>query len=324
MRILIVLFLFVSLARAAPAQSLSGPVEGFIYDASTHSLRAVDGLPGSATFGPVILSDVGFGSVAPSKNYAIAFQGGHGLFVSGLGSAHVSTSPIPDVFGQPEGAVWSSDGSVAVLYSRSGKWIQELTGLPKTPRANPNLNLTALDGSLSAVAVNADGKQIAIGTRGAQGQVYLNESNQNLIPLAKIDDPISLSFSENGANLYALDGVALKLAVVTISNWSSQVLPLPELRDPLAILAGHDAANQPVVFVASGKDRLVGVYNPASQKMETTVRLGFLPTGLQDLGRNSFVIGSRMKSEDPLWLFTTAPRPAVYFVPAAAAPKGDE
>src|SRR5580692_3342337 len=165
MRILIVLFLFVSLARAAPAQSLSGPVEGFIYDASTHSLRAVDGLPGSATFGPVILSDVGFGSVAPSKNYAIAFQGGHALFVSGLGSAHVSTSPIPDVFGQPEGAVWSSDSSVAVLYSRSGNWIQKLAGMPKTPRSNPNLNLKALDGSLSAIAVDADGKQIAIGMR---------------------------------------------------------------------------------------------------------------------------------------------------------------
>jgi hypothetical protein len=324
MRILIALFLFVALACASPAQSLSGPVEGFIYDAPTHSLRAVDGFPGSATFGPIILSDLGFGSVAPYKNYAIAFQAGHALFVSGLGSAHVSTSPIPDVFGQPEGAVWSGDGSVAILYSRSGNWIQKLAGLPKTPRSNPNLNLKALDGSLSAIAVDADGKQIAIGMHGAKGQVYLNESSQNFIPLAKIENSISLSFSENGSNLYVLDGAALKLSVVTISDWSSQMLPLTELRDPLAILAGHDAANQPVVFVASGKDRLVGMYNPASQKMEAAVRLGFLPTGLQDFGRNSFVIGSRMKSDDPLWLFTTAPRPAAYFVPAAAASKGDE
>jgi hypothetical protein len=323
MRILIALFLLVSLACVAPAQSLSGPVEGFVYDAPTHSLRAVDGFPGSATFGPVLLSDVDFGSVAPYKNYAIAFQGGHALLVSGLGSAHVSTSRIPDIFGQPEGVVWSSDSAVAILYSRSGNWIQKLAGLPKTPRSNPNLNLSALDGSLSAVAVDADGRQIAIGMRGAKGQVYLNESNQNFIPLAKIENPISLSFSENGADLYALDGTALKLSAVTISDWSSQVLPLTELRDPLAILAGHDAANRPVVLVASGKDRLVGVYNPASQKMETAVRLGFLPTGLQDLGRNSFVIGSRMKSEDPLWLFTTAPRPAAYFVPAAAS-KGVE
>jgi hypothetical protein len=324
MRILIALFLFTSLPCVAPAQSLSGPVEGFIYDAPTRSLRAVDGFPGSATFGPAILSDLDFGSVAPYKNYAIAFQSGHALFVSGLGSAHVSTSPIPDIFGPPEGAVWSSDGSVAVLYSRSGNWIQKLAGLPKMPRANPNLNLSALDGSLSAVAVDTNGKQIAIGMRGAKGQVYLDGSNQNFIPLVKIKNPISLSFSEDGSDLYALDGAALKLSAVTISDWSSQLLPLTELRDPFAILAGHDAANRPVVFVAGGKDRLVGVYNPASREMEAAVRLGFPPTVLQDLGRNSFVIGSRMKSEDPLWLFTTAPRPAAYFVPAAAASKGDE
>jgi hypothetical protein len=66
------------------------------------------------------------------------------------------------------------------------------------------------------------------------------------------------------------------------------------------------------------------VYNLASQKIETTIRLGFQPTGLQNLGTNSFVIGSRSKLGDPLWLFSTAPRPAVYFVPAAAASKGDE
>jgi hypothetical protein len=138
-------------------------------------------------------------------------------------------------------------------------------------------------------------------------------------------NPIALSFSENGANLYALDGAALKLAAITISNWNSQILSLPELRDPFAILAGYDSANQPVVFVASLTDRLIGVYQPESQKIERTLRLGFQPTGLQALGHNSFVIGSRAKVEDPLWLFTTAPRPEVYFVPAvAAASKGVE
>jgi len=325
MRSLIILFLLASLFSVISAQSLSGPVEGYIFDAPTQTLRAVDGLPGSATFGPVILSGVSFGSVAPYKNYAFAFEDRHAVFVSGLDSAHVSTSQIPGVFGLPEGAVWSSDGSVAVLYSLSGNWIQTLAGLPKTPRANPYLNLSVLDGSLSAVAVNSDGKQIALAMRGAKSGVYLNNSSQEFVPLAKMENPISLSFSENGANLYALDGSTLKLSAITISDWSSQVLPLPELRDPMAVSAGHDAANQPVVFVASASDRQVGIYNPASQKLEATISLGFQPTGLRNLGPNSFVIGARVKSGEPLWLFTTAPRPAIYFVPAAvAAIKGVE
>ncbi len=325
MRSLIILFLFASLATAVSAQSLSGPVESFMFDAPTGSLRAVNGFPGSATFGPALLSDVAYGSVAPHQNYAVAFKDGHWLFVSGLGSGHLATAPLAGVFGQPEGAVWSSDGSEAVLYSTAGNWIQTLASLPGSPHAHPSVSLSVLDGSLSAVAVGADGAGIAIAMRGPQGGVYLTTSKQEFIPLAKIENPISLSFSENGANLYVLDGAALNLLAITVSDWASSILPLHGLRDPLAIQAGHDTANRPVVFVASATDRLIGVYNPASQKIEATVPLSFQPTGLQDFGRNSLVIGSRSKPESPLWLFTTAPKAAVYFVPAApAASKGVE
>jgi hypothetical protein len=325
MRSLITSILFAAIASVASAQSLRGPVESFTFDAPTGSLRAVNGFPGSATFGPALLSDVEFGSVAPHQNYAIAFQDGHWLVVSGLDSGHASTAPLAGVFGKPEGAVWSGDGSVAILYSRSENWIQTLTSLPKSPHADAYLNLSALAGSLTAVASDADGKQIAIAMHGPKGGVYLNTSKQEFIPLAKIANPIALSFSENAANLYVLDGTALKLTAITISDWNSEALPLAGLRDPFTILAGYDSANRPVLFVASGTDRLVGVYNPASQKMETTIHLGFQPTGLQDFGRNSLVIGSRSKAESPLWLFSTAPNPAVYFVPAVqAAAKGDE
>jgi len=325
MRSLIILLLFVSLSSAASGQSLSGPIEGFIFDAPTLSLRAVDGLPGSATFGPALVSGVEYGSVAPLKNYAIAFENGHCLFVSGLGSAHVSATPLAGIFGQPNGAVWSSDGSAAILYSLSGNWIQAVAGMPKAPHANAYRNLSMLGDSLSAVAADRDGQQIAIAMHGSKGGVYLTKSNQEFIPLAEMEDPIALSFSESGTNLYVLDGAALKLTAVTIGDFASQVLPLPGLQDPFAILAGHDTANQPVLFVASGKDRLAGVYNLAGQKFETTIHLGFQPTGLQILGPDSFVIGSRAKSEAPLWLFSTAPRPAVYFVPPAlAAWKGVE
>jgi hypothetical protein len=296
-----------------------------MFDAPTGSLRAVKGFPGSATFGPALLSDVEFGSVAPYKNYAIVLKDSHWLFVAGLDSAHVSTSPLPGVFGAPEGAVWSSDGSVAILYSTSGNWMQTLAGLPGSPHANAYTNLSVLAGSLTAIASDADGKQIAIAMQGPKGGVYLNTSKQEFIPLAKSSNPIALSFSENGANLYVLDGAALKLTAITISDWNSEVLPLQGLRDPFAILAGYDNENRPVLFVASASDRLVGVYNPASQKMEVTFHLGFQPTGLQDFGRNSLVIGSRSKPGSPLWLLSTAPKPAVYFVPAAqAATKGVE
>lgn len=325
MRSLFTSILFASLAGLASAQSLRGPVESFMFDAPTGTLRAVNGFPGSATFGNALLSDVEFGSVAPYKNYAIALQDGHWLLVSGLDSTHVATAPLSGVFGRPEGAIWSSDGSVAILYSTSGNWMQTVVGLPGSPHVNAYTNLSVLAGSLSAISSDADGKQIAIAMHGPKGGVYLNTSKQEFIPLAKISNPISLSFSENGANLYVLDGTALTLSAITIGDWNSQILTLAGLRDPFAIRAGYDSANRPVLFIASASDRLVGVYNPASQKLEATVHLGFQPTGLQYFGRNSLVIGLRSKPGNPLWLFSTAPKPAVYFVPAVqAASKGVE
>jgi hypothetical protein len=326
MRSLIALFLLACLSLgAAFGQSLSGPVEGFLFDQPTQSLRAVDGFPGSAMFGPALESEVTFGSVGPYQNYAIAVKSGHTLFLSALGSGHLSTVTLTGIAGEPDGVVWSADSSVAVLYSSSGNWIQTVSGLPKTPHVNSHLTLSALGGTLADIATDADGKKIAIAMRGSKGGVFLNTASQKFVPLLEMENPMALSFSEDGSDLYALDGNALKLSAITLSNSSSRVLPLPGLKDPFAIRAGHDTSNHPVVFVASLKDRLVGVFNPASEKLQTIIHLGFQPTGLQDLGRNSFVIGSRSKPGDPLWLFSTTPKPAVYFVPAApGSSKGDE
>lgn len=318
----LIIFLIASLSiSSVSAQSLRGPVGGFLFDAPTQSLRAVNGIPGSAYFGLPLVKEVEFGSVAPSETYAIAIKSGGYLFVSGLNSSQVSTAAIPGIRGRADGVVWSGDGSLAVLYSFSGKWIQTVSGLPKAPHANPVLELAVLSGTFSAVSANPSGKQIAIAMRGETGGVYLSSAGQDFIPLAQMTNPAALAFSEDGSSLYALDGAALKLAVITVSDWNSRILALPELRDPVAIQAGHDSANQPLVYVASAKDHLLGVFNPASQKLEATIRLNFEPTGFEDLGPNSFVIASRSREEDPLWLFTTAPRTAVYFVPAVAASK---
>ena len=302
-----------------PAQTFRGPTEAYTFDAPSESLRAVEGFPGSATFGLPLVTGVESGWVAPNETYAIAIKNGSSVFVSGLNSAKVSTAAIPGIYGQPEGVQWSSDGTLAVLYSFSGKWMQTVSDLPKAPHANPHQDLALLGGTFSAISTDTSGKHIAIAISGESGGVYLSSAGQDFIPLAKMANPIALSFSENGESLYALDGTALKLAVITLSNWSTQTVSLAGLENPFAIKAGHDTANHPLVLVASGKDRRIGVYNPATEKMQSTFRLSFEPTGIESFGRSSFVIAARSKAADPLWLFTTAPRTAVYFVPATPA-----
>lgn len=312
-------FFFISIA---PANSLRGPVEAFTFDGPTHSLRAVNGFPGSATFGAAILSGIDYASVAPSKTYGIAFKEGQLLFVSGLDSAHAATAVISGAQGQPEGTAWSSDGATAVLYSRSGLWIQTLSGLPKAPHAAPRIELSALGESLSAIAADKPAKQVAIAMPGG---VFLNNSSQKFIPLAKIVKPVALAFSEDGANLFVVDRSAPALIAIRLSDWSSQTYSLSGLRDPFALRAGLDAAHQPLIYIASHSDGVFAIYSPAAEKIVSTFHLRFHPTGIEDFGRDSFALSSRIKPGDPLWLFSRAPRPEIFFVPAApAAAKGVE
>src|ERR1700752_1366102 len=105
---------------------LSGPVEGFTFDPPHQSFRALIGLPGSALFGPALATGFDSGWVAPHKNYAIGLQQGNCLLVSSLDSDQISTTSIAGLSGQPEAITWSADGSIAVLYSRTGAWLQVL------------------------------------------------------------------------------------------------------------------------------------------------------------------------------------------------------
>ena len=295
---------------------LSGPVEGFTFDPPTQSFRALVGLPGSALFGPALASGFDSGSVAPHKNYAIGFQQGNCVLISGLDSDQISTTSIAGLSGQPEAITWSADGSVAVLYSRTGAWLQALSGLPDAPRMAASIDLASLGGSLTAVASDPQGKRIALATQGDNGGAFLLTDTQSFAPTLPIANPTALAFSEDGASLYVLDGNSLQLDVVTLSDGSLQTLPLDGLVDPFAIASGRDLQNRQIVYVASRSDQDFRVYDRGTQQLLSDLPLDFKPTGIVALGRNSFVIAPRSQNQSPLWLFTNTPQPAVFFVPA--------
>jgi len=333
--------------------SLGGPVQGYTFDTPTQSFRAVIGLPGSASFGPALATGFDVGWVAPHQNYAIGFRPGNRrrreltvgrsatadaaiktcFLVTGLDSNPVSTSTT-GLSGQPDGIVWSGDGSVAVLYSRSGAWLQVLSGLPGAPQVGSLVDLSQLGGSLSAVATDQQGKSIALaiqsnlavqGNLSMQsngGGVFLSTDGQTFVSALPMAKPIALTFSGDGASLYILDGGALQLDVLAVNGYSSQNFPLDGLWDPCAIASGRDAQGRPIVYVAGASDQIFQAYDPATQQALVNLPLSFQPTGIAVLGPNSFIIYSPSKPGDPLWLFASVPQPAVYFVPAARSVEG--
>ena len=174
-----------------PAQpsGISGPVEGFTFDRPTRSIRAVIGSLGSASLGPAVLNQLDFASVAPRQDYGVAFRRGQFLFVSQLGASQISVASLQAPSSAPDGVVWSDDGSVAVLYSQTGSWMQTYTGFPAAVNPGPQISISALGGSLSAIATDLHGRGVAIGVTGDHAGVYVITGGQGFVPLAEHTQP---------------------------------------------------------------------------------------------------------------------------------------
>ncbi len=278
------------------------------------------GVPGSASFGPALFDGLDLGSAAPLQNYALAFQAGKWLFLSGLDSPSPSVSPLPGLGSEADDIVWSADGSLAMLYSRLGNWVQTVVGLPSAPTKGVYLDISSLGGTLSTVASNSQGRQIAVATEGSTGGVYLSSDSQSFVPVIPWSQVVALSFSADGKTLFVLDRSQPQLAAVNLTTLSFQTLPLDGLAEPLSIRAAQDSQGRSLVYVASGRDKTLRIIDPATRQVLNDVPLSIPPTEIKSFGRSSFLLATRSRGNEPLWLFSSTPQPAVYFVPAIDAP----
>jgi len=313
-------FLFLaalSSIHSLPGQpsGVSGPVEGFTFDAPTRSIRAVIGSLGSASLGPAVLNQLDFASVAPRQDYGVAFRRGQFLFVSQLGAGQISVASLQEPSSAPEGVVWSDDGSVAVLYSQTGGWIQTYTGFPAAVNPGSQISISALGGSLSAIATDVHGRSVTIGVTGDHAGVYVITGGQGFVRLLDISNPVALAFSADGGTLYALDGVTNQAFELNMASFALQTWPLGT-EDAVAIIAARNASNLNVLYVAGRGDHLLLAFDPSTHQQIASVPLSFAPTAIQRLGSNSFLLRPRTSNSDPLWSFTNGSQPLVYFVPA--------
>ncbi|MGD0437571.1 MAG: hypothetical protein ABSB86_14010 [Bryobacteraceae bacterium] len=305
-------------ANLAPAQvaSFSGPVEAYAFDLPTRSVRPVIGFPGSSSFGPAIVEDLDFGSVAPQQSYAIVLKGVVWQLASHLDSARPSAQTLTGITARPQGVAWSDDGSLAILYSLAGNWIQTVSGLPTQPAVGTRTDVSTV-GLLAAAVSDAKGKQIAVAVTGSSPGVFLFEAAtrtfQALLPLSS---PAALAFSGDGTELYAIDSSTKQLSAVKVANLGSQTVSLAGLANPFAVRCAPLTSAGQVVYVASRGDQILREYNFTSRQTVADLPLSFAPAGLDEFGRNSFMVAPRASASDPLWLFVDAPQPAIYFVPA--------
>jgi hypothetical protein len=150
------------LLAAAPANGIGGPVSGFVMDGRNRVLRPINGLPGSATLGAAVPLpfSAGLAAVATGLDYALitdAHGAGAPLLARGLASGAPAATPLPGGIAT-SAAVLSSSGTAAVLYSKADARLQFVSGLPTQPQAGNPVDLSELNGGVSALAVDSAGR----------------------------------------------------------------------------------------------------------------------------------------------------------------------
>ena len=303
---------FINAARGQTG--LAGPIQGFIFDAPTRTVRALTGSLGAASFGPALMDRLDFATIAPHQNYGIAFRRGQVLVMSSLDSS-LSTEMLPASSAVPDHAAWADDGSVVILYSQSANWIQIYRGFPGRVTVGSQL---PMPGALSAITADAHGQWVAVGITGEQGGVYLLGADQSFSQLLHSSAPISLAFSADRNTLYALDQVTNQVFEMTLSNSSVQTWPAGA-DDAIAIRESTGATGERLIYVAARSSHLLLSVDKSTHETIASAILSFAPDVIEPIGNNGFLLTRRSRSNDILWTFTDGAQPAIYFVPAISS-----
>jgi hypothetical protein len=305
--------------------SIAGPSTGFVFDNSSHVLRAIRGIPGASLIGdPVDFGfDVAWASVSPALDSALVADAKGAVHMFQLNGAQPVEHTV-DGLATAQHVLFSPAGTAAALYGAGS--VQMLKGLPDAPAIAGTLSLGHDYSSQSQFAAaslgktrRSTGEPLAVSDDGAY---LLLVSNGGLRVLGLAGDNRKLAdatagtlaaFAPGGHDAAVIDpdtGLALIHDAAGASVPQTVTGPGSNIGLPVAIAFSPDARK---VFVASAAARSVTAVDVASG-VSTTLACDCTPNGLVRMGGvfrlNEFGAG-------PLWLLdanTTGPQ--LIFVPA--------
>src|SRR5213593_3389879 len=195
------------------AQSVAGPVLGYVLDRTAGALRPIRGIPGAATMGDPIeldapLADV---SISPEQDYALAADSKSGdLVLIDLAGGPAAARRFAGAFVRPQRLAISPGGGVAALVDLDERRVQILSGLPHAPSTTRDLPLDPGLADIEALAVSDDGASLLVATRGA---VYVARE-QGFERLIEARVPRAISYFRNSHDALIADFEANHVVLV--------------------------------------------------------------------------------------------------------------
>jgi len=302
-------FFFAGCALAQTA-NVGGPLAGLIFDSGSRTVRPLRGVGGSSYIGSPVLNDVDTASIAPGGQWAFVTRSGQSAFVRGLSNASPVQSSPDGLMAAPDRVVWNRDGSVVLLYSSSANQLQRVRLSANDTTADPPLDLPA--GRVTALAIDAAGRQIALGVAGSG--LYLFNAGDSPALVSSIAQPAAAAFDETGRMLYAVDLDSLRILQFDSGSAQSDFSPIGGGIVPagLAVSAGGR-----YLMLADSAGRAVYVYDISSRSFANTLNLDFAPSRLEPLSSGPTFLLNGGRSGEWLLVLDARQTPGITIVPAA-------
>ena len=244
-------------SSADDSGGIQGPVLGYVFDSRSQGIQPIQGIPGASRMGGLMALGVRFAvaEISPRQDYALGVEAASGeLRLVELGVPNPAARPVAGGMSGADRIVLSAGGDSAAVYDRDSRTVQLLTGLPKAPKSNGQLELSALPGILTALAVNDRGDALlaAVSDRDS-GSLYALAIGGQPRLVSPVTRVTAVRFLHNSNDAVAADYDAHE--VLLIRN----VLTNPE---PRVIASARDGVQRPVAVASSPDNQRIFAANP--------------------------------------------------------------
>jgi hypothetical protein len=307
---------------AGQAPTLVGPQVGLLVDSASGSVRPVQGILGGATIGPPLAGGVSLsgGVASPRGDYVLGIGvEDQELWLAQPGPVgFLSAAPVPAAMRAADRIVLSPAGSHALLFNVETRSLQVLSGLPLLAAVSREIDLSSVQGLVTALAVSEDGNTVMVALSGeTEGFLYRFTPQEFASPVTPVSRISAMAFSRAG-DVVAADAGANAVMLIRDAAASAIIIPLAGqnggIDSPVGVGISEDGTAAYVANAGSGSVMILDLAGGAPQSIPCPCSL----TTLQPVGAGAFRLTDAL-NEAVWFLDVGATGPRVAFVPPPQA-----
>jgi WD40 repeat protein len=223
--------------NVARAESIAGPLLGFVRDSAGAAIRPVIGIPGAAGVADTLHFDVEIRDavISPNQDYAMAVRGEDGsVVVINLKTDPPTLTPVNGSDAKPSVIAISPTGAVAAVYDAASRRVEVIGHLPQAPDVVQEFDLTEISGRVTGIAVSDDGSIAFVNFSDSLWLV----SASGLRPVT-LDSPASAAFFPNRHDAIVADDAMHEAYLMMDVDHGGARVPVPGLNELETLATRH-------------------------------------------------------------------------------------